>query len=188
MASKRAKKIDRIKERKKKTVGNISVMRFLIIYIILINVFVFLYMYKPIVKIINIGKAYNGFVVAALAKILNAVGFPCTYRGFVIMVSNLALDVKFGCNGLEAVMIYSIAVMAYPARWLKKLIGTVVGLLIIQIANFLRMVALVYSGIHFKNLFDVIHLYIAQGVMIALALGVFFMYINYANAAKEALS
>ncbi len=102
------------------------------------------------------------------------------------MLPNLALDVKFGCNGLEAVIIYSIAVLAYPAAWTKKLIGIVAGFFVIQTANFLRMIFLVYSGIHFKRLFDYIHIYIAQGIMIALALATFFIYLKYTNAEQKA--
>lgn len=172
---------------KKKPTG-ISITRFVITYIILMNVFFFFYLYKPIVNIINIGKVYNHFVVVTLSKMLNAIGLHCTYQGFIIMLPTLSLDVKFGCNGLEAVMIYSIAVMAYPAGWKKKLIGIIAGFFVIQIANFLRMVMLVYSGVHLRNLFDYIHIYIAQGIMIALALGIFFIYLNYANAPKKAYS
>lgn len=186
MASKKNKKIKGTQEKKEKGPAAISIRRFLITYFILMNVFFFFYMFKPIVQEINIGKLYNQFVVVAATKMLNLVGFPCTHQGFLIMLPALSFDVKFGCNGLEAVMIYSIAVMAYPARWRKKLVGIIAGLLIIQIANFLRIAMLVYAGIHLKRLFDYIHVYIAQGLMIALALGVFFMYLRYANARQEA--
>lgn len=163
----------------------VSITRFLVIYIVLMNLFFFLYMYKPIVEVINIGKVYNHFVVVVLAKMLNAVGLPCTYNGFIIVLPGISLDIKFGCNGLEAVMIYSIAVLAYPAAWKKKLIGIAAGLLVIQVANFLRMVMLAYAGMHMKSFFDYIHIYIAQGMMIALALGIFLLYLNYANAPQR---
>jgi len=166
----------------------ISITRFVITYIILMNVFFFFYLYKPIVDIINVGKVYNHFVVVTLSKMLNAIGLHCTFQCSIRMLPTLSLDVKFGCNGLEAVMIYSIAVMAYPAGWKKKLLGIIAGFFVIQIANFLRMVMLVYSGVHLRNLFDYIHIYIAQGIMIALALGIFFIYLNYANAQKKAYS
>jgi exosortase/archaeosortase family protein len=143
-------------------------------------------MYKPIVEKMNVGKVYNHFVVVATSKMLTAVGLPCTYQGFVLILPALALEVKFGCNGLEAVLIYSIAVLSYPAHWKRKLAGIVAGFFIIQAANFMRMIMLVYAGIHLKRLFDYIHVYIAQGLMIALALGVFFIYLNYANTPQKA--
>lgn len=170
----------------KKLTKEISIKRFVITYFLLMNVFFFFYMYKPIVEKMNIGKVYNQFVVVAASGMLNAVGLPCTYQGFVLILPSLALEVKFGCNGLEAVLIYSIAVLAYPTQWRRKLVGIAAGFFIIQAANFLRMLMLVYAGLHLKRLFDYIHVYIAQGLMIALALAVFFVYLNYANAPEKA--
>jgi exosortase H (IPTLxxWG-CTERM-specific) len=170
----------------KKQPKEVSIKRFLITYFLLMNVFFFFYMYKPIVEKMNVGKVYNQFVVVTTAKMLTAVGLPCTYQGFVLILPALALEVKFGCNGLEAVLIYSIAVLSYPTQWKKKLVGIIAGFFIIQAANFLRMIMLVYAGVHLKRLFDYIHVYIAQGLMIALALGVFFIYLNYANTPQKA--
>jgi exosortase/archaeosortase family protein len=101
---------------------------------------------------------------------------------------SIALDVKFGCNGLEAVMIYGVAVIAFPAQWKYKLMGIGGGFVLLQIINILRITALAYSAIHFKTLFEYIHIYIAQGMMIAVSLGVFFIYLNYAKSPQKANS
>jgi len=170
----------------KKKPKEVSIKRFIITYILLMNVFFFFYMYKPIVETINIGKVYNQLIVNAASTILTAVGLPCTHQGFILMLPGLSLEVKFGCNGLEAVLIYSIAVLSYPTRWQKKLVGIIAGFIIIQVANFLRIIFLAYAAMHLRHIFDYIHVYIAQGVMIALALGVFFLYLNYANVPQKA--
>ena len=69
--------------------------------------------------------------------------------------------------------------LSFPAKWTKKLIGIAVGFVIIQIINMLRIVALAFSGVHYRELFDLLHIYIAQGIMVAVALGVFLIYIYY---------
>jgi exosortase/archaeosortase family protein len=186
MAKRRKNRINSKSGANAKQKPKVSISRFLIIYAILANVFFFFYMYKPIVNVVNIGKVYNGWFVVAASKMLNVLGFANTYQGFIINLPPLALDVKFGCNGLEAVMIYGIAVLAYPAPWKIKLAGIIAGLFIIQLANFLRLVMLVYAGLHMKGIFEYIHIYFAQGLMIATALCVFFVYLNYAN--KKALN
>jgi len=43
---------------------------------------------------------------------------------------------------------------------------------------------LAYSGIHFRRLFEYIHIYVAQGLMIAISLGIFFIYLYYAKSKK----
>jgi len=62
----------------------------------------------------------------------------------------------------------------------------VAGFFLLQTANILRIVLLVYSGIHLKNLFEYIHIYIAQGIMIVLALILFFIYLDHATSPTTA--
>lgn len=158
---------------------NLSISRFVITYLLLMGIFFLLLWVKPIQNIIDVNGFYTIYVVSATAKILGIIGIPCTQQGSIIALPSIALDVKFGCNGLEAVMIYAIAILAYPADWKRKLIGIVAGFFFLQIVNLLRIVFLAYSGIHFKSIFEYIHIYIAQGIMIVISLGIFFIYLNY---------
>ena len=186
MASKRNKKIKSNQDRKEKAAAAISIRRFLITYLMLMIVFFFLAWFKPIHKIIDVNERYTQSVVVATSKVLALLGIPSTFQGSIIALPGLSLDVKFGCNGLEAVMIYSIAVLAYPAHWKKKVLGIVAGLFLLQAANILRIALLVYSGLHLKNFFEYIHIYIAQGIMIVLALILFFIYLDHATSPTTA--
>lgn len=171
--------------RKENNSGGIRIRRFIITYCILMSIFFLLTWFKPLFTIIDVNGLYTQSVVMVTSKILGLLGVLCTYRGSVIVLPTLSLDVKFGCNGLEAVMMYATAVLAYPAQWKKKTIGIGAGFLVLQTTNIARIVLLAYAGIHLKGLFEYIHVYIAQGIMIALALGVFFIYLNYAKPTKE---
>lgn len=186
MAAKRDRKVKGGRNAKEGATDGMSIRRFLITYSILMLVFFFLVWFKPILQIIDLDGVYTKSVVIASSKTLNMLGLPCSYRGSIIALPPLSFDVKFGCNGLEAVMIYSFAVAAYPAHWKKKLVGIAAGFFILQAANILRILLLVYSGIYLKNLFGFIHIYIAQGIMVALALGIFFIYLNNAKNAETA--
>ncbi|MFN3479725.1 MAG: archaeosortase/exosortase family protein [Thermodesulfovibrionales bacterium] len=114
---------------------------------------------KPIQDVIDINGLYTEGVVRLTSKVLSIVGLPCTYKGSIIQLPSIALDVRFGCNGLEAVMIYTIAVIAFPSTWKKRIIGIALGFLIIQVINILRIAALAYSGVYFRSLFEYIHIY-----------------------------
>lgn len=180
MATKKDRKPSDGREKGKDPHG-VSIRRFIITYIALMLAFFFVAWFKPIHRIIDVNDVYTKSVVVLSSNILRLTGVPCTYQGSVISLPALSLDVKFGCNGLEAVMIYAIAVAAYPAHWKKKLVGIVAGFFILQTANILRILLLAYSGTYVRRFFDFIHVYIAQGIMIALALGVFFIYLNRLN-------
>jgi len=171
---------------KKEKPETISIKRFVVTYIALMIAFFVVVWFKPIYDIIDINDVYTKSVVVLSSKIIGLTGVMCTYQGSVIVLPALSLDVKFGCNGLEAVMIYAIAVAAYPAPWKRKLMGIAAGFFILQTANILRIVLLALSGVYLKGLFDFIHIYIAQGMMIALSLGIFFVYLNLLNHAKNA--
>ncbi len=185
MASERDKKIKGDQSRKEKSSGGISIRRFVITYFVLMSVFFLLTWFKPLYAIIDLNGLYTQSVVIVTSKVVGLLGIPCAYHGSVILLPDLSLDVKFGCNGLEAVMMYATAVLAYPAQWKKKIIGITAGFIVLQTTNIMRIVLLVYAGIHMRGLFEYMHIYVAQGIMIVLALGVFFIYLNYAKAIKE---
>lgn len=170
---------------KPKNENNLSICRFALTYLVLMGIFFILIGFDPILKVMDINGTYTQTIVGITAKILSLLGIASTCRGSIIELFSISLDVKFGCNGLEAVMIYSVAVIAFPASWKKKLIGIAVGFAVIQIVNILRIVGLAYSGIHAKNIFEYIHIYIAQGMMIAISLGIFFIYLNYAKPMEK---
>ena len=166
----------------------LSIRRFALTYLILMGAFFLLIGLKPIQDIIDLNGLYSKGVVILTSGILETLCISSNYQGSVIKLPSIALDVRFGCNGLEAVMIYAVAVIAFPAPWKKKLIGILGGFVALQVINILRIASLAYSAIHFKSLFEYMHIYVAQGLMIAVSLGIFFVYLNYANSSKQANS
>ena len=163
----------------------LSIRRFALTYLILMGAFFLLIGLKPIQDIIDLNGLYSKGVVILTSGILETLCISSNYQGSVIKLPSIALDVRFGCNGLEAVMIYAVAVMAFPAPWKNKVLGIAGGFVAIQVINILRIASLAFSAIHFKSLFEYIHIYVAQGLMIAVSLGIFFIYLNYAKSSQQ---
>lgn len=159
----------------------VSIKRFAITYVILMGVFFFLIGFTPLQKVIDINGGYTKGVVVVTSRVLDILNIPSSYYGSLIQLPSISLDVKFGCNGLEAVMIYSVAVIAFPAAWRMRIIGIIAGFIVIQVLNIIRIAGLAYSGVYFKRLFELMHIYVAQGIMIAVALGIFLIYLHYAG-------
>jgi exosortase/archaeosortase family protein len=137
--------------------------------------------FRPLQKYFDVNDLYSKFIVVLTHNILVLLQIKSSFAGTVINLPGISLDVLFGCNGLETVMIYSIAVIAFPAAWNRKLVGIAGGFLLIQIINIMRIVGLAYAAVHMKPVFEILHIYVAQGIMIAIALGIFFIYIYYAK-------
>lgn len=169
------------KDKKADLTKTLSIKRFAITYLVLMTLFFLLIALEPIQNVIDLNGLYTKAIIFITAIILDIMGILCTCQGSVITISGISLDVKFGCNGLEAVMIYTVGIISFPATWKKKLLGIVAGFIVIQIINIIRIVTLAYSCIYFKTLFEYIHIYIAQGMMIAVALGIYLLWISYAK-------
>lgn len=162
----------------------VNIRRFILTYFLLMGAFLFLMRFEPILQYIDINNMYSKSIVFITSWILNLLNVKSTCHGTIIGLPGISLDVKFGCNGLEAVMIYVVAILAFPAQWKKKLMGIVVGFILIQIINLIRITALAYAAVHFQTQFETIHTYVAQGFMIAVVLGIFFIYLHYATRTK----
>jgi exosortase/archaeosortase family protein len=158
-----------------------SVVKFIVTYVVLMGGFFALLRFQPVSGTGDFYSIYESGLIASSVKLLNFLGLKASGQGSLLFLPNITFDVRFGCNGLEAVLIYAVAILSFPAKWLKKIIGIAIGFIIIQIINLLRIVGLAYSGVYYKELFDLMHIYVAQGIMIAVALGVFLIYIYYLN-------
>lgn len=119
-------------------------------------------------------NAVNNHVIepftAGIAKVsglcLKVIDSTVEMRGTEIHNSKFAVNIKNGCNGVEAMIIFLAAVLAFPATWKARTIGLVFGSLAIQLINLVRVIALFLTGVHFRSFFDQSHTVLWQTVVI----------------------
>jgi len=113
---------------------------------------------------------------------LNLLGQDVTMRGTEIHSAKFGVNIKNGCNGVEAMLIFLAAVLAFPARWKSKLAGLGIGFLAIQLVNLVRVVALFLTGSYFPKVFDASHTVVWQTIVILFAVLLWIFWANrYAN-------
>src|SRR4051812_28584096 len=98
--------------------------------------------------------------------VLNAMGQHVSMDGTVIRSLHFAGNIRNGCNGGEAMLIFLAAVLAFPASWKSRLAGLALGILAIQVVNLVRVVALFLTGVYFPKIFDTSHTVIWQTIVI----------------------
>jgi exosortase/archaeosortase family protein len=98
---------------------------------------------------------------SAVAGSGSEVAFGDSHAGF-------RLGVTDGCTGVTLLMIFTAAVLAYPATRGQRTQGLAIGLPVLFVANLLRLVALGWVGLHARAQFDFAHEYCAQVAGIAL--------------------
>ena len=115
-------------------------------------------------------EPFTGGVARASGVALRAVGEDVVRSGTVLRSSSFAVNIRNGCNGVEAMVILLAAILAYPASWRARVIGLALGIAVIQLVNLVRVVALFLTGAYLPRLFDSSHTLVWQSVVILVAL------------------
>ncbi len=97
---------------------------------------------------------------------LDLIGQDVTMQGTAIHNQRFGVNIRNGCNGVETMIIFAAAVLAFPAGWRQRLLGLILGSIAIQLVNLVRVVALFLTGVYFRDLFDASHTTIWQTVVI----------------------
>jgi exosortase H (IPTLxxWG-CTERM-specific) len=111
-------------------------------------------------------EPFTGGIARASGATLNLLGQNVTQTGTVLRNARFAVNIRNGCNGVEAMLIFLAAVLAFPASWKSRLTGLTLGIVAIQAVNLIRVVALFLTGIYFPRIFDTSHTVIWQTIVI----------------------
>jgi exosortase H (IPTLxxWG-CTERM-specific) len=111
-------------------------------------------------------EPFTAGIAKASGAMLDLMGQDVQMRGTVIQGKRFAVNIRNGCNGVEAMLIFLAAVLAFPAPWKSRLWGLGFGIVAIQLVNLIRVVALYLTGAYLPRLFDTSHTVIWQTVVI----------------------
>lgn len=141
--------------------------RFIALYLLILGVGFFVLALRPVND--QVVNPYTTFVAHEARVVLNLLGENASVHGQLLSSRRFSVAIYNGCNGLEAILIFTAGVMAFPARWSRKLLGVVLGLLAIQVINIVRIVSLFYIGVFAPAAFSASHVYIWQSLIIVFA-------------------
>ena len=60
--------------------------------------------------------------------------------------NGFAVSVEPGCNGIEAFIVLTAAIIAFPSPWKHRLWGLLIGFFAVQVLNVIRVISLFYLG------------------------------------------
>jgi exosortase/archaeosortase family protein len=123
-------------------------------------------------------------VTAALARsssaALNVLGLTTTVSerprmgarlpSYVVHDERVAVDIAIDCNGTWAFAIFLAAVLAVPSPWRAKTWAVGLGVPTLWVINTIRVVTLYYVALYVPAMFEPLHLYVWQFLIIAAAL------------------
>jgi exosortase family protein XrtM len=151
--------------------------QFIFLYILYMLIAFGLFGYGPVATTLKINHLYTLLVTDISGYLIQLVGIKAQISGDLILMQNTTLKVEFGCNGLEAILLFSAAVLAYPASLKQKMAGLLLGFFGIQFFNLIRIVVLAWVSQYHPDMFDTMHTYVTQSVMIVIAFMTFIFYL-----------
>lgn len=92
--------------------------------------------------------------------------------------SGFSVSIESGCNGVEALMILASAMLAFPAPWLFKLQGIIIGFIAVELLNIVRIISLFYLGQWNQVAFEWAHLYIWEALIMLDVLIIFLFWLK----------
>ena len=92
--------------------------------------------------------------------------------------TGFGVAIEAGCNAVEACIVLAAAILAFPSSWRHKLLGLVIGMVVVQAANILRIISLFYLGQWRMDAFEFAHLYLWQGLIMLDVLVVWLIWVR----------
>ena len=141
-----------------------------------------------------LGPVHQWFVIpftqgiaSVSAFVVQAFDSSVTSQGIVLrsLSNGAAVAIQPGCNGLEAMICLTAAILAYHASWSERGLGLLVGYLAIQAMNIVRIISLFYLLQWSHQWFEWFHLYVWQALIFLDVLIVFVLWIRWLPSRKK---
>lgn len=154
----------------------VSVIGFALVYHIISNQAWFMNLAKPIFE----GYAQIG------SSILNIFGEGAVAEGVAITSPFFSLTIKEGCDAITPIILYSMAILAFPIAFKLKWPGLALGILFLFVLNVIRIVSLYFIGKHFSyETFDFMHVDVWQILFLILTIFTWLLWMRWALISKS---
>ncbi len=113
-------------------------------------------------------------------QILNLLGMGTSHTNFSISSSEFSINVGRGCDAVSPTVLLLVAVLLFPVAFRWKWQMLLIGPLILAAINLVRVVSLFLIGRQSKQLFEIFHTEIWQGLFIFLVFLGWAYWVNWA--------
>ncbi|MEL6945281.1 MAG: archaeosortase/exosortase family protein, partial [Bacteroidota bacterium] len=100
--------------------------------------------------------SFQAFLGGGILKIL---GYDVYVQGSLIAGDQFAINIKNGCDGLEATTLFTAAVLMFPLAFKYKWPGILGGVAVLFVVNLIRTAGLYMIGVHWESAFEFFHLH-----------------------------
>jgi exosortase H (IPTLxxWG-CTERM-specific) len=113
-------------------------------------------------------------VSATVLGVLDAASVAGATVGF----RTFSVEIVEACNGVLPTMIFLAAVLAFPSSLSAKVCGIGLGIPVIFLLNVVRIISLALLGAWRPSLFDKVHIYVWQAVVIVASMALWVLWVE----------
>jgi archaeosortase B (VPXXXP-CTERM-specific) len=128
----------------------------------------------------------NEWTARLTAWSLALTGVPARAEGRVVTSSLVGLEIIRECTAVYPLLIYTSAVLAFPARWRMRLAGLALGWPALLVVNQMRLVSLCWIAWLAPEHFESAHLLVWQSLIAAATVLAFLLWVTRALRAERA--
>jgi exosortase H (IPTLxxWG-CTERM-specific) len=129
---------------------------------------------------------FSQALVAFSHQLIHLCGGHATVQGAILQApSGFAVEMRDGCNAVNVTILLWAAVIAFPATWKMKALGTLVGSLLIQAVNVIRFITLFYIGQYSATWFDFAHGYLWETLIVLDTMVIFGLWVSRVSRAAN---
>ena len=158
-----------------------EILKFLLIFIVLLSVFSFMLEQDSIQRVFVLPHLNQ--VASLCGSILNRIGTQCDVAQSSVTSTSFSVQIVKGCESIYPTAMLWAAILAYPAKWRCRIAGLIGCAVILFFVNIVRVVTMFYVGTYFPSIFDFVHIYAWQALFILITLALFLFWA--ANTSKK---
>ncbi len=142
---------------------------------VLLEAFVYVVLWHP--RVFTPYGALN----AHLAAIVLAPFLDAHAMGAHLISPAFSLVVRPGCDGYQASAVLLAGVLAFPASRRSKWIGALLGVGALMALNLLRVAALLWTGVHHGEHFELVHIQVLPALFVLASLALLLGWAHWAR-------
>ncbi len=157
---------------------NRAIIRFIVVFVILVTSMGLLVQISWFDQ--SVMLPYTSFITRLAGVSLHAMGVDVTVHGTTILHPKFSVDIRKGCDGLEATLLLVCATLAYPFSSIRRRALTLIsGYCLIFVMNLVRVLTLFFLGVKgAMRAFDFVHTYIAQFAIVTAVMVLWLFWIS----------
>ena len=113
---------------------------------------------------------------------LHLLGHDTTVTGTTLASSEFSVNIKSGCDGLEATAILVSGILIFPVAMRLKVPGLLIGIAALFVLNLLRIAGLYLTGLYFsERVFQIMHIQGGFIIFTMISVLLWFIWMNWST-------